>query len=376
MSYPLKKLSEILSKEKFSIWKIKTKEYLESWDFPVIDQWKNLVSWYWNDEKLVYTWKLPVLVYWDHTNSLKFVDFPFIAWADWIKVLSFNNNCDIKFCYYLIENFKPVTQGYRRHYSFFKDINLPLPPLPTQKAIVQKLDEAFARIDASIELAEKNLKGLEEMNASVLEEVFGSGEYEEKTLSEVTEKITDGSHNPPKWIEKGIPMISSRNLEMNDINFDNIRYISDEDYIKENKRTDVQEWDILLSIVWTIWKVCVVKKEFWKFTMQRSLAVVKLKQEKLFPMYVYYYFCSELLQKILNDWANWAAQKWIYLNQLKQIKIPLPPLSKQKEIVEYLDRVFAVNAELKGAYEEKIQSLKELKQSLLREAFEGRLVKE
>lgn len=255
-----------------------------------------------------------------------------------------------------------------------KNFQIPLPPLPTQKAIVQKLDTAFEKIDASIELAQKNLENIEELGKSVMNETFTNGEM--FAFEKICNKITDWSHNPPKWVEDGIPMISSRNLDDNDnVTFENIRFVDDENYIRENKRTDV-EGDILLSIVWTIGKVAVVKSEYWKFVMQRSLAVLKLKSDLVDSFYMYYYLKSNNTQKLLVDWANWAAQKWIYLRDIKKIKIPLPPLEKQKEIVEYLDTVFEQNKRLKESYEVKIASLKEMKQSLLREAFEGRLVSE
>ena len=208
-----------------------------------------------------------------------------------------------------------------------------------------------------------------------MNETFTNGEM--FAFEKICNKITDWSHNPPKWVEDGIPMISSRNLDDNDnVTFENIRFVDDENYIRENKRTDVEEGDILLSIVWTIGKVAVVKSEYWKFVMQRSLAVLKLKSDLVDSFYMYYYLKSNNTQKLLVDWANWAAQKWIYLRDIKKIKIPLPPLEKQKEIVEYLDTVFEQNKRLKESYEVKIASLKEMKQSLLREAFEGRLVSE
>ncbi|MDD3302704.1 MAG: restriction endonuclease subunit S, partial [Candidatus Gracilibacteria bacterium] len=54
--------------------------------------------------------------------------------------------------------------------------------------------------------------------------------------------------------------------------------------------------------------------------------------------------------------------------------IPLPPLPKQKEIVTYLDKIFEKNKSLKSEYERKLKDLEEMKQSLLKEAFEGKLV--
>lgn len=259
--------------------------------------------------------------------------------------------------------------------SWVAKIPIPLPPLPTQKLIVQKLDSSFEKIDKSIELTKKNLENIEELNKSVLDEVFR--EWKIFTFDEICNKVTDWSHNPPKWVDNWIPMISSRNLDdNNNVTFDNIRYIDEENYIRENKRTNVEEWDILLSIVWTIWKVAIVKSEYWKFVMQRSLAVLKLKSNIVDSFYIYYFLKSDISQKILINWANWAAQQWIYLKEIKKLTIPLPPLEKQKEIVAQLDQVFEKNKALKESYEKKLKDLEEMKQSLLKEAFEWRLVKE
>lgn len=259
---------------------------------------------------------------------------------------------------------------------YLDKLEIPLPPLSIQSRIVAKLDEAFGNIDKQIELLKGNIEDVEIMKKSVMGKVFEIWKYEMKKLNEICNKITDGSHNPPKWIESGIPMISSRNLEDNNINFDNIRFISEADYIIENKRTCVDEWDILLSIVWTIWKVCIVRSEFWRFTMQRSLSVLKINQEKVLPFFIYYYLNSDFVQKELNDGANWAAQKWIYLNQIKEITIPFPSLPRQHEIVAHLDAVFDKTRILRSEYESQIQDLEIMKQSLLEEAFAGRLVQE
>jgi type I restriction enzyme S subunit len=58
------------------------------------------------------------------------------------------------------------------------------------------------------------------------------------------------------------------------------------------------------------------------------------------------------------------------LKEIKKLTIPLPPLQKQKEIVAQLDQVFEKNKALKESYEKKLKDLEEMKQSLLKEAFE------
>jgi len=376
--YPTKKLWEILDKTKFTIWKIKTSDYLPSWKNPIIDQWKSLIAWYSNKDELVYHWKLPVIVYWDHTNIVKYVDFPFIWWADWIKVLPFNNNCDVKYCYYLLENFKPETQWYRRHFSFFKEINLPTPPLSTQKLIVQKLNSAFENIDKNINLTKENLKNLEDLNKSVLEKVFSEWEYEMKKLWDLFDITSSKRVFKSEWENKWIPFYRAREIVKLAKNWfvDNELFITDEMFNEYSlKYWAPKQWDIMITWVWTLWIPYVVKENDKFYFKDWNIIWLKTIWKEVFSKYVEYGFYSNFIKKQVSN-TSWTSV-WTYtIIRAKETIIPLPPLQKQKEIVLYLDQVFAKNKELKTKYELQLKELEELKQSLLKDAFDGRLVKE
>lgn len=383
--YPTKKLWEICKVIK---WK-NPELFLEVWEWKVPYLTAKFIRWFQfpnfalvSDKKSTLVNKQDIVIICDWSNSGEtFIGLEWILSSTMWK-LAFNQKIDTLFInHFLVLIIKELKT--RRFWAAIPHLDIkgllsyeiPLPPLQTQKLIVQKLDSSFENINKQIDLIKTNLSSLDELNKSVLEKVFS--EWEIFTFDEICNKVTDWSHNPPKWVDNWIPMISSRNLDdNNNVTFDNIRYIDEENYIRENKRTNVEEWDILLSIVWTIWKVAIVKTEYWKFVMQRSLAVLKLKSNLVDSFYIYYFLKSNISQKILTDWANWAAQQWIYLNEIKKLTIPLPPLQKQKEIVTYLDQVFEKNKELKIKYEEQFKELEELKQSLLKDAFEGKLVRE
>ena len=158
---------------------------------------------------------------------------------------------------------------------------------------------------------------------------------EYKLLGEVCNSISDGSHNPPKGVgESSYIMISSQNIQPNGLSFDNVRYLTTEDFEKENKRTNVSSGDVLLTIVGTIGRSYVVKENDPKLTLQRSVAI--LHPSKKINSYFLHYYLLEI-NSVLNRLANGAAQKGIYLNQLSDIEIPLPPLPVQEEIVRILD---------------------------------------
>ena len=255
----------------------------------------------------------------------------------------------------------------------FKTLSIPLPSLEEQKRIVAKLDNLFAKIDKAIALHQKNIDEANVFMASVLNDVFVELEekYPKIIFDKVCNKITDGSHNPPKGIDNSqFMMLSSKNIFNNSINFENPRYLKEEDFNRENKRTDVTFGDVLLTIVGTIGRTAVVNIEE-KFTLQRSVAVLKPKKNLLDSYFLMYSLQKNL--EILIDGAKGAAQKGIYLNSVKQLEIVDVSLKTQQKVVSYLDEISNKMEKIKQIQKEKMQSLKALKASILDQAFKGEL---
>ena len=193
-------------------------------------------------------------------------------------------------------------------------------------------------------------------------------------LDHICYKITDGSHNPPSKQDIGIPMLSARNIENYTINFDkDIRYINEEAYKKETQRTNIQKGDILLTIVGTIGRVAMVE-QVPRFAIQRSVAL--LKPIIISSKYLMYYLSSPFCQKLLIDNATGTAQKGIYLAALKRITIPLPPMLEQERIVLKLEEILSSLDKSKEQLENSLNQLIFYKQSILKQAFEGKLTEE
>ena len=188
--------------------------------------------------------------------------------------------------------------------------------------------------------------------------------WEYKKLGEITTQISDGSHNPPKGIEySNYPMLSSKNIFFDKFNYDSPRYLSKEDFEAENKRTNISDGDVLLTIVGTVGRTCCVQTPFTPFTLQRSVAVLKPQKDIVKARFLMYFLHS--LSDFWEIEAKGVAQKGVYLKQVGKIPIPVPPLSEQQQIVEELDL-------LNGIIEKKKAQLKELDhlaQSLFYEMF-------
>lgn len=160
-----------------------------------------------------------------------------------------------------------------------------------------------------------------------------------KKLGEVCNTITDGSHNPPKGIEcSEYRMISSQNVFDDEIRIknENVRFLTKEDHYKEDKRTNLCKDVVLLTIVGTIGRACVLNGTEGFITLQRSVAALHPSAE----------VCSRFLMHVLignrnklESEAHGIAQRGIYLRQLSELEIPVPTLCEQQSIVEELDKI-------------------------------------
>lgn len=256
--------------------------------------------------------------------------------------------------------------------SAMKNIPIPLPPLSTQKLIVEKLDAIFAEIEKSKNLLEKNLENLEEMNKSILEKIFSNEEWERKKLWEVCEVIW-------WWTPK---------TEISEYWWEDIIWLSPTDLPEVWEITKISNSTKKISILWLqnssakllpVWSVI--------FSSRATIGKIAINDIELSTNqgftnfvcsgWVYNYFLAYALKNFTKDiiaLSNSTTFKEVNKTNLRNFSIPLPPLETQKNIVSYLDNIFAENQKLKNLYQAQIKNLDEMKQSFLKKAFAGELV--
>ena len=148
--------------------KIKKSEYLSSGAVPVIDQGQDFISGYINDPQRAYDGQLPVIVFGDHTCTLKYVDFPFAVGADGTQLIHPTEDFDIRYFYYALQNLPLEHFGYQRHFKYLKTSKIFCPPLPTQR----KIAAVLSAYDDLIENNTRRIKTLEDMAQTLYQEWF------------------------------------------------------------------------------------------------------------------------------------------------------------------------------------------------------------
>ena len=182
---------------------------------------------------------------------------------------------------------------------------------------------------------------------------------EYKKLGDVCYKIVDGMHSLPT--EAGTtgeyPILSAQNVHDNLIDYITNKYVEEDIFIKENKRTNVENGDVLLTIVGAIGRTALVKTDL-KALFQRSICVIKPKRDEINSSYLKYVLDTNTIQNYIQINAHGAAQKGLYLKEVEKIKIPVPPLDVQAEIVKILDKYTTSVTELQQELEKELTARK------------------
>lgn len=248
---------------------------------------------------------------------------------------------------------------------------IPLPPFQEQQRIVAVLDEAFAGIATATDNAKKNLQNARELFESHLQSIFtakGDG-WVEKTLGDVYD-VRDGTHDSPKYHDQGYALITSKNLKRDGLSFEKVQYISEADYIKINERSAVSKGDVLFAMIGTIGTPVVVDMEP-NFAI-KNVALFKVPNTQN-SRFLKYYLDTEVVKKKMDAEAKGTTQRFVGLGYLRSFPIYIPPLPEQQRIVTQLDALSAETKRLEAIYQQKLDNLAELKQSILQKAFAGEL---
>lgn len=144
-------------------------EFLTSGRYPIVDQGKDLIAGYTNDEYRLCQAELPVIVFGDHTRCFKYVDFPFCMGADGVKVLRPKVDADVKYLYHYLRQLRLTEGGYDRHFKYLKRNSIVVPSISEQRriaAILDKADELRAKRRAA-------LAQLDTLTQSIFLDMFG-----------------------------------------------------------------------------------------------------------------------------------------------------------------------------------------------------------
>ncbi len=339
-------LEEILDYEQPTKYIVKSVDYQDYYPTPVLTAGKTFILGYTNEKDGIYNKKIPVIIFDDFTSATKLVNFPFKVKSSAMKILQTKDDrADITFVYYMIQSIKFTTDQHKRLWlSEFSKYKIPLPPLEVQKQIVGELDGYQKIIDGAKQIIE-NWKPTFKINQKSIT----------KKLSDICD-VRDGTHDSPKYIQNGFPLITSKNIKEGKIDFSNVNFISKEDLEKINKRSKVDDGDIIMPMIGTIGNPIIVKKEK-EFAIKYVALIKFVKNSEINNKFLELTLSSNYFNNQFKLNQIGSTQKFISLNYIRNLKIPLPPIEEQEKIVNEIEKEKTVIDSLKKLielYQEKI----------------------
>ncbi|RGX29862.1 restriction endonuclease subunit S [Enterocloster asparagiformis] len=245
--------------------------------------------------------------------------------------------------------------------SMLYEYKINLPDINMQKAIANKLD----MIQNIMCQKKHKLVLLNDLIKARFIEMFGNISRDcYLKIADVCSIITDGTHQPPKFVQEGIPFIFVSNLANDEITYRTEKFITQENYDELIKRTPIEIGDVLLTTVGSYGHSAVVKTDK-PFLFQRHIAYLKPKRELINSDYLRGALLAADAQQQIEEKVKGIAQKTLNLSEIKKIIIPLPPLQKQDEFAFFVAQV----DKSKAAVQKSLDEMQLLFNSLMQEYF-------
>jgi type I restriction enzyme, S subunit len=361
--------------------KIQRKQFREAGTFPIISQEADFVNGYWDNSEDVCVLDRPVVIFGDHTQVLKYVDFDFVVGADGVKVLAPKAFMDAKYLYYFVMANRAPSLGYARHYRHVKELAVSYPEPEEQQRIVAVLDEAFEGLARARAHAEANLQNARELFESYLSEVFQvlsetySGCSKLHELSDSYHQGLNTAGQKVQFVEEGYPIIQTRNITDGVIDVENkIKFMSGTDWERYREKFKPNKGDIFFTNIGTIGKTAVLDEDA-EYLIHWNIFKISPRIDA-----VNSYFLKYRLDDLTNSGFFKKLQKggtvdFVTKKMLSNVTVPTVPLGEQGRVVLAVqDTKIALN-EVVIAYQQKLQDLDDLRQSLLQKAFAGELTR-
>ena len=233
-----------------------------------------------------------------------------------------------------------------------------------QKEIVTRIDSVQKLVEAN----ELQLAKLDELVKSRFVEMFGDPVSNPKgwpvqNFEDISVLITDGEHATPRRSERGIYLLSARNVLNHTLQLDDVDFIDEEEYCRIARRVAPQEGDVLISCSGSIGRCCVVPANL-RFQMVRSTALIRFTEE-INPIFAEWLIASEELQRQIAQSATQSSQANLFQGKIQKLHGYVPPKELQDEFAAFAAEV----DKSKLAVKQSLEKLETLKKSLMQQYF-------
>ena len=265
-------------------------------------------------------------------------------------------------------------------FADLKEFDIPVPTISEQQRIVALLDAEFAKIDALKANAEKNLQNAKDLFQAALNKLIigGSKGWKSTKLKTICSKIGSGATplgGKSAYGKEGVSLIRSLNVHNNEFHYEDLAHINEEQ-AKQLSNVEIKEDDVLFNITGaSVTRCCKVPKNVLPARVNQHVSILRLLPNTLLPNFLVYTMISPYHNSALMKMAeNGATRQAITKKQLEEWVIEYPDtIADQQSIVSRLDTLNEKCKALQANYEKTLSLCDDLKQALLRKAFNGEI---
>ncbi|EGP5135279.1 restriction endonuclease subunit S [Enterococcus faecium] len=185
-------------------------------------------------------------------------------------------------------------------------------------------------------------------------------EWEQRKLGDESD-VRDGTHDSPKYYDKGYPLVTSKNLKDFGLDLSNVSFISDEDFEVINKRSKVDIGDILFGMIGTIGNPVLVDRADFAI---KNVALIK-EQKKILNSFLIQILKSPVFDKYIKNENAGGTQKFLSLSKVRDFNFLCPNIDEQNCISAFFKKLDDTIA----LHQRKLDLLKETKKGFLQKMF-------
>ena len=217
--------------------------------------------------------------------------------------------------------------------SMLCEFPIQVPSINRQQNIIELLEKAQRIID------EKNdeLEKLDNLVKARFVEMFGNNKYETRIIKDVLCESFWLMPATPKYIDEGIPYITSKNIKNRILDLDDTKFISENDYVKISKNRPIKPGDILVSMIGTLGQTAVVSKD--KRFYGQNIYLLRLNNDIISTSFFCEFFNSDDVQNKLAGKSNKSTQAYLKANHVEDLSIPIPPIAVQNDFATFVAQV-------------------------------------
>lgn len=302
-----------------------------------------------------------------------------------------NPDIDSEFLYYQLKYLRNQIQDMGSGTTFKEisakalgDVSVVVPPIDEQKRIVSRIEELFSELDNGVETLRKTKQQLAGYRQAVLKDAFDVAlKYCGKwiPIEELLATDKKGMSTGPfgTMIKKhehkhaGVPMLGIENIGKGKF-IDGNKIFVTEEKAEELKSFALKAGDIIISRSGTVGEICAVPERMKGALLSTNLLRLSLNSEKVLTTYFIYMFQSKgVVLDQVKELCRGSTRTFLNQTILKQIQFPIPSITKQAEIVAEIESRLSACDSIKETVETALQQAESMRQSILKQAFEGRL---